>query len=149
MLSCNFCDLKFEAKKDLMMHKKKEHREKVSKCWNHSAGNCELGDSACWFLHTNTSKSWEVDCNICEIIFPNINQFLKHKKIEHVTNVDECKNYRNDSCKYGENNCWYRHYLQSMNKVNDINQEVSEKLFYMMEQFTVRLLDLENQTRSH
>ena len=28
MMSCNFCDIKFETKNDLMIHKKKEHSKK-------------------------------------------------------------------------------------------------------------------------
>ena len=148
MVSCNFCGLKFEIKKDLMIHKKKEHREKVSICWNFSAGNCELGDSICWFLHMKTSKSGEVDCNICGKVFPNINNFLKHKKIEHVTSVEECKNGKSNSCKYGDQNCWYRHNSQTNSKENNVNQEVIEKLFNMMEKFTERIFNLENQTKS-
>jgi hypothetical protein len=133
---------------DLMIHKKKEHREKVSICWNYSAGKCELGDSVCWFLHTNTYKSSEVDCNICGKIFPNIKYFLKHKKIDDVTSVEECKNERSGSCKYGVQNCWYRHNSQTNNKENNVNLEVIEKLFNMMEQFTERIFKLENQSKS-
>ena len=62
----NFCDGKFETNKDLMIHKKKEHSEKVQVCWNYSTGKCDFGENLCWFLHTNlnTSKSAEIDCNL-------------------------------------------------------------------------------------
>jgi hypothetical protein len=57
MLSCNFCERRFTTNKELMVHKKKEHSEKVKICWNYSTGKCEFEDDLCWFLHTITSKS--------------------------------------------------------------------------------------------
>ena len=70
-----------------MVHKKKDHRENVRTCWNYSAGTCGFGDNACWFLHTDASKSGEVDCSICGKLFPHINHLLNHKKKDHVTSV--------------------------------------------------------------
>ena len=37
---CNFCLETFKEKNELMIHKKTEHRDKVSKCWNFSTGTC-------------------------------------------------------------------------------------------------------------
>ena len=51
-------------------------------------------------------------------------------------------------CKYGAQTCWYQHNLKTNNEQNDVNQEVIEKLFKMMEQFTERIIDLENKTKS-
>ena len=148
ILECNFCDLKFGTNRDLMVHKKKEHREKVRICWNYSTGKCEFGDNACWFLHTDASKSGEVDCSICGKLFPNINHLLNHKKKDHVISVEQCKNERSSSCKYGAQNCWYQHNLKTNNEGNDVNKEVIEKLFKMMEQFTERIINLENQRKT-
>ena len=80
-------------------------------------------------------------------ICPNINHLLNHRKKDHVTSVHQCKNERSSSCKYGAQNCWYRHNSQTNNKENNVNQEVIEKLFNMMEQFTERIFNLENQTK--
>ena len=146
MLSCNFCDKRYQSNKDLMIHKKKEHSEKVKICWNHSSGNCEFGDDQCWFLHTNKSKDFEIDCKICGKLFTNLNQFLNHKKNEHATSVQQCKHEKNNSCPYGPQKCWYLHSLTKNNEVNNVNQEVIEKIFNMMEQFTDRILNLENRT---
>ena len=65
ILSCNFCNRRIKTNKELMVHKKKEHSDKVEICWNYSTGKCEFGDDLCWFLHSNTSKSCEINCNIC------------------------------------------------------------------------------------
>lgn len=148
MLTCNFCDGKFATKRELMLHKKKVHSEKVRICWNNSNRECEFGDNACWFLHTKTSNSDQVDCTICGQVFPNINHLLNHKKKNHIESVQHCKNDLSSSCKYGYQNCWYKHNIPTDNELNNVNQEVIEKLFKMMEQFTERIVHLENQTNS-
>ena len=146
MMSCNFCKRRFKTNKEVMVHKKKEHSEKVEICWNYSTGKCEFGADLCWFLHTNSSKSCEIDCNICGKVFTTLNQFLNHKKIEHVASVQQCTHEKNNSCPYGAKKCWYLHSLPENNEVNNVNQEVIEKIFNMMEQFTKRILNLENKT---
>ena len=102
--------------------------------------SCNLG----WFLNTNKSKSAEIDCNLCGKVFPSLNHFFKHKKIEHVTTVQQCKNETSNSCQYGAEKCWYRQNLITSNEENNVNQEVIKKIFNMMEQFTKRILNLEN-----
>ena len=70
-----------------MVHRKKEHREIVRICWNYSTGKCQFADNECWFLHENTSKSDEINCDICGKVFPNINYVSNHKKIKHELSV--------------------------------------------------------------
>ena len=41
---CNFCLKTFTEKNDFMIHKKTEHRDKVTKCWNFSTGTCIYGE---------------------------------------------------------------------------------------------------------
>ena len=52
-----FCDEAYTNKRDLMMHNKQVHIETVSPCWNFSLGNCEFGDQACWFRHSEPVTS--------------------------------------------------------------------------------------------
>ena len=56
-VECNFCDQTFKSRNQLMIHKKQEHTEKVSVCWNFLHGNCRFGDSSCWFRHTRSFRS--------------------------------------------------------------------------------------------
>ena len=146
ILECNFCAKKFETKKELMVHKKKEHREKVKVCWNYSSGKCEFVENDCWFLHTNTSS--EIDCNFCGKVFLNIDQLLNHKKNDYSFSIQQCKHEKSNACKYGAQKCWYRHISQTNNEETHVNEEVIEKLFSMMEQFTKRIMNLENQSKS-
>ena len=50
-ISCNYCDDKFQAKAEIMKHKKGKHNEKVRKCRYFSAGNCIFGSEKCWYKH--------------------------------------------------------------------------------------------------
>ena len=117
-----------------MIHNKKAN---VSVCCNFPAGNCELGDDLCWYIHCEESRKEKmsvVKCNNCDKVFNNINNLLQHKKSEHMSVVKKCKNFLNDTCRYGDQQCWFRY-------DNDI-QEVTEQIFKMMEQFTQRYWSL-------
>ena len=56
-IQCNFCTEMFLSIRDLMVHKKKEHVDKVSSCRNHTNGTCDFGDLQCWFSHANQTSS--------------------------------------------------------------------------------------------
>ena len=55
-LLCNLCDEQFQAKRDLMKHKKTEHSEQVANCWKFAVDNCHYGDDKCWFKHLEMKK---------------------------------------------------------------------------------------------
>ena len=50
-MMCNLCDDTFEKKRNLMIHKKEDHTEKVELYWYYSAGTCPYGEQKCWFIH--------------------------------------------------------------------------------------------------
>ena len=140
--ACEFCNETLPTKRTLMQHKKLHHKEKVNVCWNFSSGKCELGDSLCWFIHSESldrSKS-EIKCNICEIFFGNKEVCMLHKRSEHAEIVQMCKNMK--TCPY--QNCWFRHEPYKSNDQNNEKQEVTEKILSMMEQFTQRIVKLES-----
>ena len=147
--SCNFCDENFETKKSLMIHTKKEHKEKVDECWNYSAGTCVFGEEICWFIHSEKSSKSEflgVKCKVCGKEFENKNNLLHHKKREHVQTVQNCKHYNDKACPYGDQNCWFRH---EGIEDNFANNEMTLKIFKMMENFTQRIVDLEKLTEQN
>ena len=81
--NCNFCEIGFESKKDLMYHQKKLHPEKVNKCWHFLSRFCDLGDKRCWFIHSNSNdqqKPKDFQCKLCEKVFSNVADYLKHQK---------------------------------------------------------------------
>ena len=71
-----------------------------------------------------------------------------YKKREHVLTVPPCKNTMKGLWWYGADKCWFRHTeTGTCNEPNDIikNPEITEKIFQMMETFTKRIVQLENQ----
>ena len=89
IFKCDSCDMSFHTKQDLMIHRKKEHIEKVPTCWNYIEGNC-LWENSCWFNHTDNSSTLE-KCNICGQKFKTIKDLKLHKKNQHPINVPLCR----------------------------------------------------------
>ena len=58
-ISCYVCSEKFETKTSMMIHRKNNHKELVSKCTNFSQNKCIFGDKTCWFLHEDTDMEIE------------------------------------------------------------------------------------------
>ena len=115
-----------------------DHKEKLSVCRNFSAGFCEFWDKLCWFIHSSQNgEPAVVNCNNCSETFHGFTDYLHHKKREHVETVKECKN---KECRFGEQSCWYHH----ANHAKKDNQEITEKIFSMMETFTNRIMNIEN-----
>ena len=57
--------------------------------------------------------------------------------------VKKCKNFLNDTCRYGDQQCWFRHDNDIQTNIeNNEKPEVTEKIFKMMEKFTQRILEL-------
>ena len=134
------------------MHKKGKHIENVAACWNFTVGNCDFRDDFCWFSHSKqlkTSEKTELSkCHICGQVFKTLNALQQHKKREHVLTVPPCRNSMKGSCWYGADKCWFRHADTEMcnePNVSNKNQEITEKIFKMMETFTQRIMQLENQ----
>ena len=65
-MSCIFCSKNVKTKSDMMTHKKNEHTEKVSVCWDIAIGNCNLGKEAHVLYHSETLKESKFKCNICK-----------------------------------------------------------------------------------
>ena len=114
LLPCQHCDNRFASMKDLMIHKKIEHVDNVSKCWHFMNGFCPFGDERCWFGHENETKEIdgqehkEIKCNICGEMLNSKTNFMKHRKIEHESSLKSCKLYEKGNCTYNEN-CWFSH----------------------------------------
>jgi hypothetical protein len=149
LLSCNYCEDKFDTKNSLMKHNKQKHSERLSTCWNFSTGHCHLGDENCWFLHKDKDKSADVvqyECNLCNEVFQGKSQFMKHRKSKHNSDIEKCSYASGGVCKFGADKCWYSHNNNENYAYQDKsnNQEIFDKLFQMMEKMTDRILYIEN-----
>ena len=80
-------------------------------------------------------------CNIFDEHFTNRSEFMYHKKKNHTTKVQKCKNYQTGACCFADINCWFEH--EKLDNANDktneevmYNQNVIEKIFNLMETFS-------------
>ena len=148
---CEFCEKVLKNKNELMLHKKREHLDFVSDCWNFCAGVCEW-DVNCWFKHTKEKENIKPDfkCIICDETFKTKRHFMEHKKRDHENLTPKCKNVDNGSCDY-EANCWFRHTKEMPNnEENDIdedkvnNHNIMQRILKLMEDMTMRMTKIEN-----
>ena len=146
-LKCQFCDERFNAKKDLMLHKKLKHNENVSVCWKFPSEKCGYNDDTCWFIHTLTQTK-EFKCNLCNKTFLNQSESLTHKKQNHKQLVPSCNNFKQGACKFTDSECWFNH--SNISEVNNHSEvmeiketkEMIHNIFDMMEKFTEQMTKL-------
>ena len=130
-----------------MKHRKEAHEEKVNQCSFFLKGNCVHGNQW-WYSHKNDSKSVpEYRCRICETVFSVRFEFMQH----HLETVPTCRDAFSGTCQFGRVKCWFNHdetdssnANRNTENANNVNQEVLDKMFNMMENFTQRIMELEN-----
>ena len=147
-LSCNLCDESFPVIKDLMMHKKSKHIEKVSFCWNYESGSCIYGDENCWYVHEPKDEpetSEKFKCNECEKEFTFTYDFLKHRKKNHTQSVPICNKFKNGECTFGTEKCWFIHESDDKDRNQNFleKNKTIQKMLNMMENMTKRITDIE------
>ena len=102
-LTCRYCEYCFDTKKELMIHRKKHHLDKVNMCRDFSKGMCPFEDKICWYNHSETVIGTSMDmagvkCNLCDENFINKSELMCHRKQNHRNTVPECKNYDQGTC---------------------------------------------------
>ena len=101
--ACQFCGQNFSSLKDLMSHKKIDHSERVSLCYNFSNGTCPYEDDKCWFIYKETVEEQKIyECSICRKTYQKFNLYKRHMKLEHTEKVQNCKKYIEGACSYEE-----------------------------------------------
>ena len=149
---CNFCGEVLDTKKSLMYHRKEMHVEEVILCSFFVEGHCDFENDTCWYIHDKKkAKLQEFKCNFCEKTFKTKYKKMHHKKEYHPESVPECKNFKNGTCRFENNKCWYQHDKDSAYKqietnsiqTNDNNKDIIKRLFDMMEVFSEKIKILE------
>ena len=122
IFKCKFCDEEFVGKYHLMMHTRKDHKDKLSICWNHQS-ECKYYPN-CWFSHEAIENlhSQQFNCNSCNDLFRTKGELLTHRKKHHPEVVSTCKNILNGQCRYGDEKCWFIHNLGNKENNNE-NEE--------------------------
>ena len=114
-------------------------KELRSKCANRSVylcGECDyLANCVHEFNeHTHSQDDLEieensqVDCRFCDESFGTLEEVMQHNKINHTSNVQDCLNFLENSCWYGEN-CWFLHRESIQNLEPSFTCKFCEKKF--------------------
>ena len=77
---------------------------------------------------------------------------MKHKKECHIQTVQV---FKNRICIYGRQKCWYKHEELETETIepieeefkNNKNEETTQRIFKMMENFTLKITEIENQMK--
>ena len=151
---CNYCNMKFENKNKLMVHRKNDHEDRINMCRYFLKDRCAFDNQTCWYSHKNLNESAacqeikEYICSVCEDKFIVKSELMQHKKIHHPKNIQICSKNKTDSCHFGDK-CWFKHEEKIDETMNDntMTNENIEKLFQILEQFTERIIKFENQAK--
>ena len=102
-------------------------------------------------MHTKNSSNSsqqmlkEFKCGFCEEVFKHKSDFMNHRKQHHPQSVPACRDNVNGTCRHDTNTCWFIH--QDFNNENHDQEstDMMKRLFQMMENFTDRIKQMENQ----
>ena len=160
--SCHKCGNQCENYGKLMAHMKKEHVSLTKVCSFFREGKCIFKEDNCWFKHeeletTQNStifyKHKEYNCRFCGKVFDSKKEFMIHRKKEHKESVSECFEYENGWCRFGDQNCWFKHQKKILNSKSENSEsenggietsELFKRLFDIMEAFGERMCNVEN-----
>ena len=94
--------------------------------------------------HEVCSTNTYYTCGVCEKVYQVKSDFMNHRKNEHIEMISECTQYKNGSCGFGSEKCWYKH----GNIIENMHVEPTDmisRLFGMIEKFTKRMEEIERQ----
>ena len=84
--------------------------------------------------------------NVFCLGFRTQSDFYSHRKQHHKQSIPSCKNFKNGSCIYGKDICWFLHENMDTGEEIETNHEnIIQKMMQMMEKMTERMLN--NKTR--
>ena len=125
-IRCKNCGEQVIGKRNLMVHRKQQHRNTVATCKNYLEGKCPRSPENCWWNHQNVpeKKDDTVCCYTCDETFKSKNEMMEHRKSMHEKLVKTCYNFLQNNCKRQNILCWFKH--KSEEKDNDILENMNE-----------------------
>ena len=96
-------------KRDLMVHRKKDHEEKVVICTEYTTGTCTYNREECWWRHEKNNNEDEYSCAHCDTTFKNRGDLMKHRKNAYIKSVSTCRHALNWRCHFSSKDCWFIH----------------------------------------
>ena len=85
--TCNVCDEMFTSKSEMMLHKKREHKEKVPFCKKLIEGTCEHTAPKCWFRHDLAQNEEAHSQESSKSVFPKSKSQAKPPDMEELKEI--------------------------------------------------------------
>ena len=119
--NCHSCGESFTSKNSLMDHRRDQHKDQIKRCRYFLKGICEFEDETCWYRHVDSqNEGAEAKCSFCDEVFKSKSELIVHRKNIHAQKkVILCRDYQRGSCRYPEDECWYRHVPSSELKMGN------------------------------
>ena len=102
-------------------------------------------------MHTKSSSSSsqqmlkEYKCGFCKDVFKHKSDFMNHRKQQHTESVPAFRENVNGTCRHDTHTCWFRHEEFKNGNPDHESTDMMKRLFEMMENFTNRMTQMENQ----
>ena len=108
---CHSCGENFALKKTMMEHRRDQHKDQIKRCRYFLNGICEFEDETCWYRHSdNQNEGSEFRCSFCDVVLKSKAELIAHRQNAHAPDkVKVCRDYQRGSCRYSEDECWYKH----------------------------------------
>ena len=126
-IECRICHKSFQDKRNFMHHRKSMHAEVVAFCKNDIEGKCIFSNIKCWWKHKENieEEKFTIACFICQKTFPGKDLMMMHRKNDHSNFVKLCDKLENDECKFGSNECWFKHKDEQVEEEKEKRNEES------------------------
>ena len=150
---CTKCDMNFTNQSKLVVHIKMKHEgaNKVQfncdDCSFQANGQTELNKHLSVTHHKFSSPSESTDdtnylsCHSCGKKCTTKQDLMIHRKYEHPDIIKKCKFFRNGTCSYENDICWFRHQdlvqAKSMQQIPEFKCRFCENIFKGKSDFMV------------
>ena len=124
VIHCKYCGEQFAAKWNLMNHRKQKHPSLVPFCEKYKESDCKYSSEMCWWRHVITSDNdSRFKCFTCSKNFKTKGELMVHKKREHVSSVKTCENFKQNTCRFRSEFCWFLHGEGLMEVEENLNNQ--------------------------
>jgi hypothetical protein len=93
---CRSCGSGFDAKRELMKHRKEDHTKSIRTCKYFLRGICDFESNICWYSHEEKQddrrKPKSYNCDVCELNFSSKAQLAVHINDSHREEDDGMEN---------------------------------------------------------
>ena len=116
-----------KSKSDTNNHSRTNRLANLKKVRNWNCIDCSFQGENARELETHCTRSGHSSntqqCYICDKTCNNWRELMVHRKEDHFNQINSCRNYASNQCRFSDRSCWYKHEMQNNNKTIVSNSE--------------------------